>query len=394
MHKTSHSVTEAFLVFLKLGCVAFGGPVAHLGYFQREFVQKRGWLSDAEYADLVALCQFLPGPASSQVGYALGLKRAGLSGAFAAWAAFTLPSAALMIGLAYGISTMGDLGQASWVIGLKLAAVAVVADAIWKMAAKLCPDLPRAAIALSAAGLLIFVQSALWQLLAIVMGMIAGRLFFPKGSEPESSVSDSPRVQRGWPWLAVFVVLLIGLPLSAYLFPGGWLALVAGFYQAGSLVFGGGHVVLPLLETTTVGSGWLNEDTFLAGYGAAQALPGPLFAFSAFLGAESAAGPGGVAGGLIALMAIYLPAWLLVLGTLPYWERLCKISEVKAALMGANAAVVGLLIAAFYDPIWTTAVTSLSHLGFALIAFGFLHYAKLPPWALVLLCAAGGGLLF
>jgi chromate transporter len=390
---TKHSTI--FLSFLKLGCVAFGGPVAHLGYFREEFVRRRRWISESEYADLVALCQFLPGPASSQVGFAIGHRRGGVPGALLAWLGFTLPSALLMIGFALGLSVLGDLSGAGWIAGLKLAAVAVVANAIWGMAAKLCPDRPRAIIALMSAAVLLLVASALWQIAVIAGGALVGWWLF-RGTAAEANTTAEARggspERRGWPYLMVFAGLLIGLPVFSELTGGGWSAMVEGFYRAGSLVFGGGHVVLPLLDSFTVGRGWIDQSQFLAGYGAAQALPGPLFAFSSFLGTSLSVGPGGVTGGVLALLAIYLPSCLLVLGALPYWERLRGLTPARAALMGTNAAVVGLLLAAFYDPIWTAAVTGPIHLAFALAAFALLRFGSLPPWLLVLVSAGLGQL--
>lgn len=389
------SIAEVFLVFFRWGFLAFGGPVAHLGYFQKEFVQKRQWLSDSEYADLVAFCQFLPGPASSQIGFAIGLKRAGIPGAFAAWVGFTLPSAALMISFAYGLSALGAIQEAGWIVGLKLAAVAVVADAIWNMAEKLCPDSERALLAIGAAAVLLLTAGAIWQVAVIVFGGLAGWALFRKRAPSKTGVEAAEPRRIGWPYLAIFFALLLGLPLIRELQQGWeWLAVTEGFYRAGSLVFGGGHVVLPLLESFTVDRGWIDDDAFLAGYGAAQALPGPLFAFSSFLGASLSAGPGGATGGVLGLLAIYLPSWLLVLGAMPYWERLRRFDGAQAALAGTNAAVVGLLLAAFYDPIWTASVTNASRLAFALAAFGALRFTRLPPWALVALCAFIGDIAF
>jgi len=394
MNPNGPTPLRIFLSFLKLGCVAFGGPVAHLGYFEEEFVRKRKWISESEYADLVALCQFLPGPASSQVGFAIGRIRGGVPGAFLAWVGFTLPSAVLMIGMAVGLSVLGDLRGAGWIVGLKLAAVAVVANAIWNMAGKLCPDRERALIALAGAAVLLVMSDALWQVAVIAAGAVIGWLLFGKEANPQDEERTGEEKQSGWPYLAVFALLLIGLPVVREFYSGEWIAVTEGFYRAGSLVFGGGHVVLPLLESFTVGQGWVSQDTFLAGYGAAQALPGPLFAFAGFLGASLAEGPGGVAGGILALVVIYLPSWLLVLGALPYWERLRRLKSAQAALMGTNAAVVGLLLAAFYDPIWTAAVTDSTHLAFAIIAFALLRFAATPPWLLVVASAGAGWVLF
>lgn len=384
-----------FFAFLKLGCIAFGGPIAHLGYFREEFVRKRQWLGDEAYADLVALCQFLPGPASSQVGFAIGLRRGGITGAFAAWTGFTLPSAILMLGFALGLQHFGDISEAGWVMGLKLAAVAVVANAIWNMASKLCPDRARALLAIGVAAFLIVAPSAIYQVGMIVMGMGVGWLLFRWQVPGKSADGEAePPRDSGWPWLAAFGLLLVGLPVIAQILPEPLLRIFDVFYRAGSLVFGGGHVVLPLLDAFTVGQGWIARDTFLAGYGAAQALPGPLFAFSAFLGASLESGSGGIFLGLLALLAIYLPSWLLVLGVAPYWERLRKMPGAQAALMGANAAVVGLLLAAFYDPIWTSAIRDAPHLAFALIGFALLRYGRLPPWALVAASGTVGHFLF
>lgn len=367
--------------------------MAHLGYFREEFVDRRGWFTDAEYADLVALCQFLPGPASSQVGYAIGYKRGGFLGGLAAWVGFTLPSAVLMIGFALGLSSLGSLADAGWVVGLKLVAVGVVAHALWGMATKLCPDWPRALIGGVACGILLSTEGAGWQVVVILLGALIGRVWFGSVTSPADAPSNTARNRTGWPWLVLFFLGLFGLPVAAALM-GGWVALVDGFYRAGSLVFGGGHVVLPLLDAFTVGQGWIDQETFLAGYGAAQALPGPLFAYSAFLGASVSAGPGGITGGVIALLAIYLPANLLILGVLPYWDRLRALRSAQAALTGANAAVVGLLAAALINPIGVEALTEWPRWVFALAALALLKFTKLPPWVIVMIGAASGALLF
>jgi chromate transporter len=385
---------QLFLSFLKLGCVAFGGPVAHLGYFQEEFVRKRKWISESEYADLVALCQFLPGPASSQVGFAIGHHQGGIAGAFLAWMGFTLPSAVIMVGMAVGLSTLEDLRGTGWIAGLKLAAVAVVANAIWSMAAKLCPDRERALIALGSATVLLVMADAFWQVAVIAVGALLGWLLFQGKASGQSASMTDQQTRAGWPYLVTFGLLLIGLPVAREVHPGGLVEVTEGFYRAGSLVFGGGHVVLPLLDSFTVGQGWVDQDTFLAGYGAAQALPGPLFAFTGFLGASINTGPGGVAGGVLALIATYAPSWLLVLGAIPYWERLRRLKSAQAALMGTNAAVVGLLLAAFYDPVWTVAITDSTRLAFALVVFALLRFAATPPWLLVLLSAGIGFMVF
>ncbi len=379
-----------FLAFLKLGCVAFGGPVAHLGFLQEEFVRKRRWLGEVEYADLVALCQFLPGPASSQVGFAIGLKQGGIPGAFAAWLGFTLPSAVLMIAFALGLSHLDPTADTGWIAGLKVAAVAVVANAVWSMSANLCPDRQRALIALTAAALLVAIREPLMQVAAIVAGGLAGWIVYRRGPLSRGSGVAAQPPARGWPWLTAFAVLLIALPLARSVWPAGELAVVEAFYRAGSLVFGGGHVVLPLLDSYTVGRGWVDHDSFLAGYGAAQAMPGPLFTFCGFLGASLTVGPGGIMGGTLALVAVFLPSWLLVLAAIPYWDRLRTHQAAQAALAGTNAAVVGLLLAAFYDPIWTNGITSSVRLAMGLIAFALLRFAHIPPWALVVACGVGG----
>lgn len=395
LRNTPKPLLEILLCFLRLGCVAFGGPVAHLAFFEQEFVRRRQWLSAAHYADLVALCQFLPGPASSQVGFAIGHHRGGVRGAFLAWIGFTLPSAVLMVGFAVGLATFGEGLGSGWITGLKLAAVAVVAQAIEGMARQLCPDRSRALLALASAVFLLLLADPLWQVAVIAGGAACGWLLYRPEVTPPAPTSPRVANGTGWPYLLAFAVLLIGLPLLAQgVDPEGWIAVTDGFYRAGSLVFGGGHIVLPLLQSFTVDQGWIDQDRFLAGYGAAQAMPGPLFAFTAFLGASLNVGPGGLAGGALALVATYVPSWLLVLGVLPTWAQLRQRQSVQAALRGANAAVVGLLLAAFLDPILRVAVTDASRLAFAAVAFTLLRFTHLPPWLLVLLCAAAGYLLF
>jgi chromate transporter len=382
---------EVFLVFLRLGCTSFGGPVAHLGYFHEEFVRRRKWLDEAIYADLVALCQFLPGPASSQVAYAVGLRQAGWKGGAAAWIGFTLPSAALMLAFAFGLGLAGGSETGGWIGGLKIAAVAVVANALWSMAAQLCPDAKRALMALLAASVMILFPFAWMQVAVILGGAVAGRFLLP--AEVASIRPAADAYGRGWPWLAAFAGLLLGLPLLVWATGDPIAFLVESFYRSGSLVFGGGHVVLPLLEEATVGRGWLERDVFLAGYGLAQAMPGPLFSFAAYLGSVVSIGPGGVVGGLLALMAIYLPSWLLLPGAMPYWSRLRALPAARRALMGTNAAVVGLLGAAFYNPVVLAGLPGRLHLVIALCAFGLLRFARVPPWLLVVLCAGAGAVV-
>ncbi len=385
---------QVFLIFLRLGFTSFGGPVAHLGYFREEFVTRRRWLGEQAYADLVALCQFLPGPASSQVGLALGLGRAGHAGALAAWAGFTLPSAVLLVLFALGIASHGDALAPGALHGLKVVAVAVVAQAVWGMARSLCADGPRAGIMAAAAAAVLLVPQAGMQVAVIGAAALAGLLLFstpPPAAHDPLDLRIGRRAALGW--LALFFVLLAGLPLAVDFSDDPALAQVDAFYRAGSLVFGGGHVVLPLLQAEVVPSGWVDGDTFLAGYGAAQAVPGPLFTFAAFLGASASTGPAGWSGAALCLAAVFLPAFLLVFGALPFWERLRRAPRARAALGGVNAAVVGLLLAALYDPVWTSAILRPQDFVLALAALLALSVWKLPPWLVVLASAAGGWLL-
>jgi chromate transporter len=388
------SAGEIFRVFLRLGLTSFGGPIAHLGYFHDEFVKRRAWLDEGRYADLVALCQFLPGPASSQVGMAVGLLRAGYLGGIAAWLAFTLPSALILIAFAYLSPEMASAGGGGWVHGLKIAAVAVVAVALLSMARSLTPDRGRATIAVIAAAIVLFLPFAWAQIAAIVVGGAAGLLFL-KANVSVPGAALSPPVGRGVAIvsLAIFVVLLAGLPVLAALTKGQFVTLVDVFYRAGSLVFGGGHVVLPLLQAEVVPRGWVTDETFLAGYGAAQAMPGPLFAFAAFLGAASVVPPNGLIGGLICLIAIFLPSTLLVTGALPFWDSVRTRPSLRNALAGVNAAVVGLLAAAFYDPVWSSAILTTADFAIAAVAFLLLFAWRTPPWLVVIFCAAAGAIV-
>ncbi len=383
-----------FLIFLRLGLTSFGGPIAHLGYFRDEFVTRRRWLTELSYADLVALCQFLPGPASSQVGIALGLSRSGYAGALAAWSGFTLPSAIALILFALGISSYGDVMPSGVLHGLKVVAVAVVAQAVWGMARNLCPDAPRITIMSAATCFVLLVPSAWGQIGVIVMAAIFGLLFFkPQNEAVHDTLPIAIRRRVGVFWLMLFFALLMGLPLLSVIFPNQTLSMVDAFYRAGSLVFGGGHVVLPLLQAEVVPSGWVSNDAFLAGYGAAQAVPGPLFTFSAFLGASMDEAPSGWLGGLICLLAIFTPSFLLIMGALPFWERLRGNTQMRAALCGVNAAVVGLLLAALYKPVWISAVNAPQDFGLALIALVALMFWKLPPWLVVVGSGVVGGFL-
>lgn len=376
--------------FLRLGLTSFGGPVAHIGYYRAEFVERRKWLDEHTYADIVALWQFLPGPTSSQVGITLGTMRAGWLGALAAWIGFTMPSALAMILFGYGVTRFGDLSGAAWLHGLKIVAVAVVAQAVWGMARSLAPDRERATIAVGAAILALAVPSALGQVGAILAGGLIGW----------GLLADRAAVRSGMPALAVhvprslsiaaailFVALLIGLPLLAAAVPVHAIQLFDSFYRSGALVFGGGHVVLPLLQAEVVPSGWVSNDAFLAGYGAAQAVPGPLFTFAAYLGTVMGPVPNGWVGGLLCLVAIFLPSFLLLLGALPFWDMVRRQPAVQAALLGINAAVVGLLLAALYRPVWTSAIFGPADFALGIVAFLLLTLWAVPPWLVVILGA-------
>lgn len=385
---------ETWTAFLKLGLISFGGPIAHLGYFHTEFVQKRRWLDDAAYADLVALCQFLPGPASSQVVFALGMRRAGLPGAIAASICFLLPSAVMTIAFAYGVASLGALRDAAWIHGLKLAAVAVVAQAVWLMGTRLCPDRRRLTLCLLAATAAMIAPGARAQIGAIAGGAIVGWALYRRESPPR--VADPPDRLRSHP-AALFALLASGtlllvLPVLARSLNSRDLAVFDSFYRSGSLVFGGGHVVLPLLRAEVVPPGWVTNGEFLAGYGAAQAVPGPLFSFAGYLGATIYKGPDAWLGGLWCLLAIFLPAWLLIGGTLPFWHRLRSRVWAQAALRGANAAVVGVLLSALYSPLLTEGVRSARDAAAVLMAFGLLQVWRAPPIVVVLACAAAGPL--
>lgn len=389
--QSSESTFVIFLIFLRLGLTSFGGPVAHLGYFHEEFVKKRKWLSDLGFADLVAFCQFLPGPASSQVGLSIGMSRGGVMGGAAAWTGFTLPSALFLILVAYGMTHFGEWVPLGALHGLKIAAVAVVALAVWGMAKRLCTDRIRVSLMILTAFFLLCFPGAASQFGAMVVAGVFGALFLNK--QEHSATSG---FSLGWPrsWsvglLSAFFICLLVLPIVAKTFPHQLTALLDTFYRAGALVFGGGHVVLPLLQAEVVPNGWLTEQTFMAGYGAAQAVPGPLFSFSAFLGASMNQPPNGLLGGLFCLVAIYLPSFFLVAGALPFWDRLRSHARIRRGLAGLNAAVVGLLLAALYDPVWTSAIFKPQDFGLALLAFLGLVFWKCPAWAMVALCGIAG----
>ncbi|WP_341937174.1 chromate efflux transporter [Marinimicrobium sp. C2-29] len=376
-----------FWVFLKLGCTSFGGPVAHLGYFREEFVARRRWLTDQAYADLMALCQFLPGPASSQVGMGLGLSHGGVGGALAAWLGFTLPSAVLMIAFGLALLNTNLTTGTDWLNGLKVVAVAVVAQALWGMGKNLCPDRARASLAAVAALLVIALPGTWGQLLAMAAGGLIGwRWLHPTQTVSAGNLPSTGKA-LGIASLALFAVLLFGLPLLANFSDNAYLGLFDSFYRAGSLVFGGGHVVLPLLQAELVPQGTVSNDLFLAGYGAAQAVPGPLFTFAGYLGAVTGTGPHAVLLAMTALVGIFLPGFLLLLGILPLWASARRHPSMQKAMLGVNAAVVGLLLAAFYDPVWTSAIHSSGDFALALAAFVALMFWRLPPWLVVILCA-------
>ncbi|UYL09466.1 chromate efflux transporter [Bdellovibrio sp. SKB1291214] len=381
-----------FWIFLRLGLTSFGGPIAHLGYFREEFVNKRKWFDDPSYADVVALCQFLPGPASSQVGISIGLSRAGIPGAIAAWLGFTLPSAVVLVAFAFGISIYNESLSAGWLHGLKVVAVAIVAQAIWGMAKSLTPDFRRVLIALGSAGLAILFPTAMGQMGVIVLGAILGLIFIQGIAIPPQTPIRIPLSRRaGIVSLVIFASLLVALPF--------WgsghenVKIIDSFFRTGSLVFGGGHVVLPLLKSEIVNNGWVSSDAFMAGYGAVQAVPGPLFTFAAYLGAMLNTELTGWIGAGVCLLAVFLPSFLIVFGVLPFWEKLRQIQKMRFAVAGINASVVGLLMAAFYNPVWTSAIFSVKDFVFALGCFILLMFLKAPSWAVVILGAIVGGLL-
>ena len=390
---SSSHVLEVLAVATRLGLTSFGGPVAHLGYFREEYVVRRKWLDETTYADLVALCQFLPGPASSQDGIAIGITRGGLLGGVAAWLGFTLPSAIALVAFAYGLRVL-EVADAGWLHGLKVAAVAVVAFAVWGMARALAPDRERATIAILSA-----ISALLWptgpgQVTIIAAAALVGLRLLPGTPAPATTPRQMPVGRRlGATMLVAFFGLLVALPIARQLVESHALALFDSFFRVGSLVFGGGHVVLPLLQAEVVPPGWVTGEQFVAGYGAAQAVPGPLFTFAAYLGAVMGPRPNGVAGAVVALVAIFLPSFLLIVGTLPFWDALRVRPGFQAALRGINAAVVGLLMAALYHPVWTSAIRGPADVGLAFAAFGLLALWRAPAWLVVLFAAGGGALM-
>jgi len=386
-------------IFLKLGLTSFGGPVAHIAFFRQEFVARRGWMTDAAFTELVGVCQFLPGPASSQLGMAIGLSRAGYPGAAAAWLGFTLPSALIMIGAALGLSVFGALIPTGILLGLKIVVVAVVAQAVWGMGRSICTDAVRAGIMVLAAVIALLFAAASSQWMIILASGLVGLWLVKPSALSSSSVFSFPLGRRaGSLWLSLFFALLVFLPVFASMVQTGWASVLDVFYRAGALVFGGGHVLLPLLQSQLVPAGWISNDIFLAGYGVTQALPGPLFSFTAFLGA-SLSGPaagwmGPWAGGLLALVATFLPAFIILVGVLPFWVSVRESPRARAALGGVNAGVLGLLVATFYDPVFVSAVAWPQDMALALLAFVALVFWHIPPWLVVVLGAVIGGFLF
>jgi chromate transporter len=385
------SAVEVLNVSTRLGLTSFGGPIAHLGYFRDEYVTRRKWLDEQSYADIVALCQFLPGPASSQVGIAIGLIRAGYWGAFMAWLGFTLPSAIALMLFAYGITAMSGVLDAGWLNGLKIVAVAIVAQAVWGMANNLTPDRNRITLAIGAAVIILLWPTAATQIGVIILGGLVGWWLLPRSDTLSiTPLNVAIRHRTAITAFVIFFVLLAALPIAARLADLLTLSVIDSFYRAGSLVFGGGHVVLPLLQAEVVPPGWVNNEEFVAGYGAAQAVPGPLFTFAAYLGAILWGGTHAWLGAFIALLAIFLPSFLLVVGALPFWDLLRSRKDFQSALRGINAAVVGILLAALYTPVWTSAILAPAHFALAAIAFVLLVFWKAPPWAVVIFCAIGG----
>ena len=383
-------------VALRLGLTSFGGPIAHIGFFRTEYVEKRLWLSERRFADLVALCHFLPGPTSSQVGIAVGITRGGLLGGLLAWIGFTLPSAVILIAFGFGVTEFDDHLEGSWLKGLKIAAVAVIAQALWGMSTTLTPDKTRATIAIVAAIAILFSPIPFTIVIAIVIAGAYGWWRFHHYVDESSSDETSYAIPRslGIAFALLFFILLIGLPLARVVIDIDTLDIFDGFFRSGSLVFGGGHVVLPTLESEVVHNGWTTAEEFIAGYGASQAIPGPLFTFSAYLGTVMDIGPGGIYGALIALIAIFLPSFLLVIAILPFWNQLSRVANFRAALVAINAAVVGILAAALFDPVWTSSIKEPQDFAIAAAAFGLLMFWKLPSWLVVILCAVAGAGLF
>lgn len=388
------SIWSIFIIFLRLGLTSFGGPVAHLAYFRDEFVIRRKWLNERRFSDLIALCQFLPGPASSQAGIALGLFARGYRGAIVAWLGFTLPSAIALILFAIGMIRYQTYFSVDAIHGLKIVAVAVVAQAVWGMARSLCPDVARITL-MAASTCIVLMLPSVWTSVLVIIGSGVVGLGICNSQPGPLQEPFTKRISRrvGFMWLSLFFALLLTLPILARVLQNDVLTLFDTFYRTGSLVFGGGHVVLPLLQADVVSPGWVSEEVFLAGYGATQAVPGPLFTFSAFLGASLNIGPGGWTGGLICLVAIFAPSFLLVIGALPFWDSLRNNTRAQASLAGINAGVVGILLAALYDPVWTTAIKAPEDFALALVALIALMFWRLPPWLVVIGCGVAGAVL-
>lgn len=376
---------EVLSVFLRLGLTSFGGPIAHLGYFRDEFVIKRKWMSEHAYADLVALCQFLPGPASSQVGMGIGLSRLGVWGALLAWIGFTIPSAIILVLFGLGMAHFDSGAHQHWIHGLKVVAVAVVAQAVLGMGRKICTDREKITIAITSCVTVLFVHSAFSQILVLIIAGIFGAFFLKSTSELPHEPLHKSRRRTGAVFLFLFAAILVVLPMLRSIYPVQALQLFDSFYRSGALVFGGGHVVLPLLQAEVVPTGWVTNDLFMAGYGLANAVPGPLFTFSAYLGAVSAPVPNGWLGAFISLIAVFLPSFLLIIGAMPFWEKLRSLPKIRQSILGVNAAVVGILLAALYQPVWTSAIFSGKDFALAAVGFLLLEFWKLPSWAVVLL---------
>jgi len=390
---------QIFWIFLRLGLTSFGGPVAHLAFFRQEFVGRRGWLNDNTFTELVGVCQFLPGPASSQMGMALGLSRAGYAGAFAAWLGFTMPSTLMMIAAALGLSSLGNALPNGLLLGLKIVVVAVVAQAVWAMGRSICTDAVRAGVMAAAASATLLLQGAAAQWLVILISAAVGLLVIKPKTQSAAVAFFLPVTRsHGLVWFALFAGLLVGLPFVAVALQSGWATLFDVFYRTGALVFGGGHVLLPLLQSQLVPAGWVSNDVFLAGYGLTQALPGPMFSFTAFIGA-SLSGPvvqsmPGWLVGIFTLFATFLPAFLILMAALPFWAALRGSPRAQAALGGVNAGVLGLLLATLYDPVFVSAVAWPQDMALALLAFVALVFWHLPPWLVVILGAVIGGIWF
>lgn len=377
---------EILITFFRLGLTSFGGPIAHLSYFHEEFVKRKKWINEDAYADLVALCQFLPGPASSQVGMTIGLFRGGVFGAILAWVGFTIPSALILVLFGLGISHINNALHQNWLHGLKVVAVSVVAQAVWGMGKKLCPDKERVTIAILASSVVLFFNTAFIQVFILFMAGIFGAYFLKNNSElPHVPMQSGLKRRTGAIFLFSFLAILILLPIVRGVYQQQWIKLFDSFYRAGSLVFGGGHVVLPLLQSEVVPTGWVSNDLFMAGYGLAQAIPGPLFAFSAYLGTVSGPVPNGWLGAMICVVAAFLPSFLLVVGCLPFWESLRKLTKIKQAMLGVNASVVGILLAALYQPVWISAIFSAKDFGLTSVGFILLEFWKMPSWVVVIL---------